>query len=178
MTQFTITSKIKKITIIGCAGAGKSTLATKLSLITKLPLFHLDKEYFGKNWQKPDKEAFKSRLDEIINKDEWIIDGNYYSYLDQRLKLVDLVIFLNVPSYICFFRALKRMILPKYKSRKDMAEGCFERFDLNFLKYILTYDKKMKPKVLEVLKKHENVKIISIKNDKDIESLLNNCENV
>ena len=68
---------MKKVLILGCPGAGKSTFARKLRDKTGLPLYYLDMI-----WHKPDrttitKQEFDAKLSEIIKQEEWIIDGNY-----------------------------------------------------------------------------------------------------
>ena len=65
---------MKKVLVIGCAGAGKSTFARKLSEKTGLPLYYLDMI-----WHKADRttvstEEFDATLSEIMNKDQWILD--------------------------------------------------------------------------------------------------------
>ena len=65
-----------KVLVIGSPGAGKSTFARKLSAVTGLPLYYLDLL-----WHKPDKtnlaaEEFDLRLNEMMKKTQWIIDGN------------------------------------------------------------------------------------------------------
>ncbi|HEM6272160.1 TPA: hypothetical protein U2C70_001064 [Streptococcus suis] len=66
---------MKKVMIIGCPGAGKSTFSLKLKEITELPLYHLDQL----NWL-PDKttvarEVFQARQKEVLRQEEWIVDG-------------------------------------------------------------------------------------------------------
>lgn len=84
---------MKKIIIIGCPGSGKSTFARKLSDITNIPLYHLDMI-----WHKPDKttltkEEFDEQLRDLLQKSEWIIDGNYQRTLEVRIKECDTIFF-------------------------------------------------------------------------------------
>jgi len=44
---------MERVMIIGCAGAGKSTLARKLGAITGLPVIHLDREHWRPGWVEP-----------------------------------------------------------------------------------------------------------------------------
>ena len=80
---------MKKVLILGCPGAGKSTFARKLRDKTGLPLYYLDMI-----WHKPDrttitKQEFDAKLSEIIKQEEWIIDGNYGRTLEMRFKECD-----------------------------------------------------------------------------------------
>ena len=92
---------MKKILILGCPGAGKSTFARKLRDKTGLPLYYLDMI-----WHKPDrttitKQEFDAKLSEIIKQEEWIIDGNYGRTLELRFKECDTVFFLDLPTNVC-----------------------------------------------------------------------------
>ena len=51
----------KKALIIGCCGAGKSTLAKKMQERTGLPLIHLNHEYYRPGWVKPELKEFKEQ---------------------------------------------------------------------------------------------------------------------
>jgi adenylate kinase family enzyme len=82
---------MKKIIVIGCPGAGKSTFSRKLSEKTGLPIHYLDMI-----WHLPDRttlsrEEFVMRLGVIMAEKEWIIDGNYIHSLPLRLNSCDTV---------------------------------------------------------------------------------------
>jgi adenylate kinase family enzyme len=47
---------MKKVLVIGCCGAGKSTFSRKLHHIINLELIHLDQYYHKPNWEEPEKE--------------------------------------------------------------------------------------------------------------------------
>ena len=86
---------MKKVLILGCPGAGKSTFARKLRDKTGLPLYYLDMI-----WHKPDrttitKQEFDAKLSEIIKQEEWIIDGNYGRTLEMRFEECDTVFSAN-----------------------------------------------------------------------------------
>jgi adenylate kinase family enzyme len=67
-----------KILVIGCCGAGKTKLAKQIAETTKLPLIHLDKEYYKPNWERPFEEDWKRKVIELVSAPRWIMDGNYY----------------------------------------------------------------------------------------------------
>lgn len=84
--------------------------------------------------------------------------------MDIRLNAADTIIFLDFPRIVCTYRVFKRMIQYRNKTRPDMAEGCEERFDLKFLKWVWDYPKTKRPgilKRLEELSKHKRVVILS-----------------
>ena len=92
---------MKRVIVIGCPGAGKSTFARKLRDRTGLPLHYLDRL-----WHKADKthiprEEFDGRLADILTEDRWIVDGNYGRTLEMRLRYCDTVFLLDIEPEVC-----------------------------------------------------------------------------
>lgn len=142
---------MKKIVVIGSSGAGKSTFSKKLALVLDIPLYHLDQMNWRSGWQEVSKEEQKQMQLEVLKKDAWIIDGNYGGTLDVRLQEADTVVFLDFHQVICTSRALRRVLRYRNQVRPDMAEGCPERFNLEFIKYIWNFPKTKTPHILKRL---------------------------
>ncbi len=140
---------MKKIAIIGSGGSGKSTLAVLLGKALDLPVYHLDKLYWKPNWSQTPHDEWSEVLKGVCKNDYWITDGNYKSTLDIRLEACDTVIFLDVNRFTCIYRAIKRTLTSK--NRPDMAEGCEERFDMAFIKFLWDYPQKTRPIVIDKL---------------------------
>ena len=87
--------KVKRISIVGGPGTGKSTLAYNLGKRLDLPVYHLDAIDHFENWRKRDSKERDKIILEKIEEPKWVIDGTYTSTLEKRLKNSDLVIFLN-----------------------------------------------------------------------------------
>lgn len=160
-----------KVIVIGSPGAGKSTFARNLSDKTGIPLFHLDMI-----WHKPDRtnisrEAFDVHLKEIIQKDKWIIDGNYQRTLEIRLKECDTVFFMDFPLEICLSGAKSRI----GKKREDLP-WIETELDEDFRQSILDFPKTQLPEIYEVLKKYRESKdIIIFKSRKEADGYLSSC---
>jgi adenylate kinase family enzyme len=164
---------MKKVLIIGSSGAGKSTLSKKLSEKTGLKIIHLDKIYWKPNWTEPEKNEWKRTLVKVMQDEAWIMDGNYSGTLDLRLPACDTVIFLDMPPAVCVYRVLKRVAFSYKKTRSDMAEGCPEKFDWEFLKWIWDFENRSKWKMERLLKQYENEKtIIRLKSKREVKNFL------
>jgi adenylate kinase family enzyme len=142
---------IRRVLILGSPGSGKSTLAKRLSERTGLPVVHLDQVFWSHGWVSLPKEAFEQRCREIITGDRWIIDGNFSSTLALRAAAADTLIFLDVGRFTCLYRAIRRILTHRGRVRPDMAPGCPERFDGEFLRYIWTFPHRSRPGVLRAL---------------------------
>lgn len=130
---------MKKIIVCGVsAGAGKSTFARKLGEKLEMPVHHLDSYYWKAGWVERKKEEFRDKQRQLVKEDAWIIEGNYASSMEIRLAEADTFIYLELPLRVCLYRALKRWVLNYGKTRPDMAEGCPEKMDKEFLKFIVT----------------------------------------
>lgn len=149
--------KMKKVLILGCAGSGKSTFARKLKDIINVSIYHLDMI-----WHKPDKtnatfEEFDDKLNEILKKDEWIIDGNYQRTLEMRLKECDNVFLLDYPFEICFEGAASRI-----GKKRDDLPFIEEEMDEEFRNHIINFSKNKLPNLYRLLDKYSNEKNIII----------------
>lgn len=165
--------------IIGSGGAGKSTLAMKMEEITRLPLTHLDKVFWQSNWQEPDKKWWSKKVEELAEKESWILDGNYGGTMDIRLERADTVIFMDYPSWLKVWRVLKRFWMHRNKNRPDMPDDCPEQIDWPFVQYVANYNKSRKP---GIMKKLANLRAdqtaIILRNDKDTQAFIHSLTEV
>lgn len=166
---------MNKILVIGSGGAGKSTFAQRLGKILKLEVIHLDSLYWSPGWVEMPKDEWRTIVEELLKRDSWIIDGNFGGTLDIRLAACDEVIFLDVPRLICLGRVLKRVAIYRKEGRPDMAPGCPEKVNLEFIKYIWDYPRKRKPAVVEKLNSYSQTKAVTIlRTQAEIQSFLAN----
>ena len=146
-----------KIIVIGSPGAGKSTFARKLRDTTGLPLYYLDML-----WHKPDKtnissEEFDMQLKSIIQKDKWIIDGNYQRTLEPRIKACDTVFFMDFPLDVCLAGAESRI----GTKREDMP-WIESEFDEEFKQWIVDFPTDQLPQIYKMLDKYKKSKNIIV----------------
>ena len=146
------------IGICGASGSGKSTFSRALHQRTGIPLFHLDMMYWNRDKTKVEKSVFLERLSAVLEKDEWIIDGNYGSTMELRMAVCDTVIFLDYPLDVCLDGIKER----HGKPRSDMPWIETEE-DTEFIEFIKNYEELQKPKVLELLEKYSDKNVIVFK---------------
>ncbi len=128
-----------KIAIIGYSGSGKSTLAQKLGKKYGCDVLHLDRLHWLPGWKERENQESIAILSKFMDaRDNWIIDGNYSSLCYQkRMEEATKIIYLEFPRRICLYRAVKRYLLHRGRSRSSMTEGCEEKIDREFLGWIL-----------------------------------------
>ena len=150
----------KRILVIGCSGAGKSTLSRKLSERWKIPVHHLDALFWNEGWVPTPKSEFREEIKSFLAQPTWIMDGNFNSTLEMRATYADLIIFLDFPTWLCLSRVCKRVWIYRGKTRPDMAEGCNEKIDSEFVRWIWRYQKDVRPGVLDVLQQTKAAAVI------------------
>ena len=164
---------MKRVMIIGCGGAGKSTLARKLGEKTGLSVVHLDQIWWEPgNWQHIEKSEFDERLAEELRKPRWILDGNFNRTIEARLAVCDTVIYLDYPRIVCLKNWLGRVIQNWGHARADMAEGCAEWFDPEMAKWIWKFNKQNRSRYYALLEKTENKNIVILKSRRQAEKFL------
>lgn len=148
---------MNRVMVIGVsAGVGKSTFARTLGKSAGIEVTHLDRLYWEPGWIEATLEAFSAAQREVVERDRWIIEGNYTSTIDIREPHADTVIFLELPLRVCLYRVVKRWIQYHGKTREDLAEGCPEKIDWAFIKFIVSTYNRRKVKMHERLERYAN----------------------
>lgn len=169
---------MERIMIIGCGGAGKSTLARQLGKITGFPVVHLDQIFWSPgNWNHLEIEEFDARLTAEMEKEKWILDGNYNRTMTLRLHRCDTVIYLDYNRFVCLGSWLKRVITNWGRARSDMAPGCKEWFDPGFAKWLWTFNGKYRKKYHVMLERLEDKQVYIFRNRRQLRRFLNRLAN-
>lgn len=165
---------MKKVIVIGSGGAGKSTFSRRLGEKLGIPVVHLDKLFWHPNWTRTPEGEWVEIVRREVARDEWIMDGNFGVTREMRLQACDTVIFLDMPRWLCLYRVLKRTILYHKDTRPDMAEGCDERFDTEFIRWVWNYPNAGRKRVTMELERFPNKNVIVLRSTGEIESFLQN----
>ncbi len=153
---------MQRICIIGSPGSGKSTLAKQLGEILNIEAIHMDTLFWKPNWTASSMDELAVAQAVQIEKDRWVIDGNYSHVWHDRLERADTIIFLDIPRRICFYRVLKRFWQNRNHIRSDIGRGCPEKIDFHFLQFVWTYPKKRKWKAIKVTESYIGKKQVII----------------
>ena len=158
---------MKKVIVIGCCGSGKSTFARHLHACTGIPLFHLDQLNWNADKITVEKTVFLNRVKEVIQKDSWIINGNYGSSMEMRMQACDTVFFLDYPVDICIQGIYDRV----GKVRTDMP-WVEDEVDEDLIEFVKNYEKEDRPEVLNLLSKYNGKDIHIFNTRKDAKAYL------
>lgn len=165
-----------RISIVGGSGSGKSTLCNILSKELGLPAIHLDAINYEPNWVEIDKAERDNIILSKAQDDKWVIDGNYNKTLKERFDKADLIIWLDYSTLKQLHGILKRYFTTRNSERPEIP-GCKERLEPEFIKYVLTYNKKKRPVILDYLKDIPKEKVLIFKHQKDLNAWLKDFTN-
>jgi adenylate kinase family enzyme len=167
----------KRIMIIGSAGAGKSALARRIGEILGLEVFHLDSLFWRPGWVMPPREEWREKVRALAAGESWIIDGNYGNSLGIRLPRAETILFLDLPRWTCLWSVvIRRMAHCGGKTRPDMAEGCPEKLDWDFLKWIYNFSRDSRPELIKGLAScRPDQQVITLTSRREMRSFLENA---
>jgi adenylate kinase family enzyme len=146
---------VRRLVILGPGASGKSTLARALAGATGLPLVELDQVFWSEGLDPTPRERWIEVQRDLAAKDTWILDGDLgpYDALDVRLRRADTVVMLDLPTWRCAVRALRR-----------------SRERLDFWRWLLTWRRRYRPKLMQAIEEHApDSELLLIHNRRDLE---------
>ncbi len=162
-----------KIHIIGCSGSGKTYLANAFAKRYKIPHFDLDDIQWDNNAEgygtKRPIEERNALLLEILNNNEWVIEGVYYAWVQQSFDEADIIYVLDMPGYLY----KSRIIIRSIKRKIGIQQGKRETIKSvhNLLKWTETFQKKNLKEIKTILERYEN-KVIWLSSKKDVSEII------
>lgn len=162
-----------KILILGNSGSGKSTLTTKLALKFQIDYLHLDTIIYKNDWKNPEYHEAQNQIEKFLEKDSWIIDGNFFSVALNRFEKCDMVYFLDINRFTCLFSVIRRYFKYKGKHRDSRSDNCDEKITKDYLKWVFKdFYKTSRKKIYEFINTHPEKKIYIFKNRRQIKKYL------
>ena len=162
-----------KIHIIGCSGAGKTYLANALAKKYNIPHFDLDDIQWDNNAEgygtKRPLEERNALLQEVLNNNEWVIEGVYYAWVQQSFDEADKIYVLDMPRYLYKSRIIIRSIKRKLGIQQGKRETLKSVY--NLLKWTETFQNKNLKEIKTILEKYEN-KVIWLSSKKDVREII------
>lgn len=172
--------RVRRLLIVGCPGAGKSTLAKRLGDVTRLPVIHLDDVYFGPCWGMRPQAAWTTFLTGMLARPAWIVDGNYANEFHVRLSRADEVVILDRSPVLCAMRYVRRLFsymvspyerLPHYMQRPNGTRTIAVR-PLHFIGFILAFRSRTLPVMLNDLSLFPKLTVRRLRTQRDVETFV------
>lgn len=174
---------MKKIAIVGSSGAGKTTLAQKLSSTLNINAIYLDRLFWQRDWEKIPQDERIVILQHIIQEKQWIIEGTYINNLNKLHQIeaadtlifeaADTIIFLDIHPFLCLLRIIRRSLAYRgHFRRRDMPEGCADTLNMRRILRVLFFPLQERIKLEKNLRKFSNEKVIRFHSAKEVLAFL------
>ena len=125
--QSTPTNRLKRIVVVGDAGAGKTVLAHQLAQRLDLSHIELDALFWEPNWTKATPDLFRQLVTQALCADRWVVDGNYSSVSDLTWAQADTIVWLDYGLGTILWRLLRRTFRRIF-TREELWNGNRESF--------------------------------------------------
>ena len=164
---------MQRVLVIGSGGAGKSTVAREIAARLGLPLIHLDAHYWRPGWTETPADEWTAIVAKLTAEPRWVMDGNYGGTMAMRLAAADTVVFLDLPRVVCLWRVVKRRLMYHRRSRPDIAPGCPEQLNWEFLSWILwTFPRLHRQRNLDRVRAAPHVSVIMLRSRRQVDRFL------
>ena len=158
-----------KIHIIGGSGTGKTYLANRLSTKYSISHYDLDDLFWdnsaNKYGVKMPIDKRNAILNDILEKDNWIVEGVYFSWLNESFQKAGTIIILDLPKRIYKLRIVFRFIKRKIKIEQGKKESI--KSLINLLKWTDRFQKENLPQIYSALSVYTD-KIIVLNSKRDV----------
>jgi len=141
---------MQRILVMGSSGSGKSTFGRALAEKLALPFVSIDQLFWQSGWREPKMDDFTAIMTREADKPTWVMDGNYMRYGAGELRRAraDTIIWFDLPRWLCMVSVLRRIVTSYGVVRPEMAPGCPEQLDWEFLRYVWTFRALQRPKLV------------------------------
>jgi adenylate kinase family enzyme len=172
---------MKKVAVFGNAGGGKSTLSRKLSEITGLPLYALDKLQFQPGGAAVPAEEYQQAHQAILQLDQWIVDG--FGSIDTlwiRLNTADTLIFVDLPLYVHFGWVTNRFLTSWIKPPEGYpANSPMFRSTMTSYRVLWLCHRRLTPKYREFIEQARSTKqVYHLRSPQQIAQFLTEHRNI
>lgn len=115
---------MRRISVIGCSGSGKTTVARSLAASLGSRHLELDAVFHQPGWRPIDDEGFRRKVAEYARARHWVIDGNYVSHgvAEVVWPLADTVVWLDPPRRTVMRRVVGRTVR-RVVTREELWNG-------------------------------------------------------
>lgn len=138
----------QRVMVLGCSGSGKSTLSQTLAERLDLRYISMDRDILWlPGWQLRERADQARLMEEAVAGARWVFDGSGPRTMPMRLERADIAIWLRPPRFVSIRGILSRWIRYLGRVRPDMADGCPEKMDMDFFRYVWNFERDHAPRI-------------------------------
>lgn len=162
-----------RIAIAGVTGAGKSTLARRVSGMLHLPYTEIDSLYHGPGWVP--RSSFIAEVDALTAGDDWVIEWQYRSVRPLIASRADVLVWLDFPAPVSLWRVVRCTFRRRF-SREELwngnREGPLWQFFTDrdhIIRWAFRTQWKLKKMVPDTAAAHPSLRIVRLRSRRAVE---------
>lgn len=101
---------MRKITVVGPVGAGKSYLAAELGRRLGIPVLHLDALFWRPGWVATPAEEWEAVQRRELAADSWVAEAQFDDVIPDWFQEADTVVFVDASPVRCLWRVARRRL--------------------------------------------------------------------
>lgn len=114
---------MRKVSVVGSSGSGKSTVARRLATALDAPYVELDALHWGRNWTAASAEELRQSVAAATSGETWVVDGNYQAKIGTLVQdRADTVVWVNPPRWRSMGQVVRRT-LRRVVTRQELWNG-------------------------------------------------------
>ena len=102
---------MERIVVVGNSGAGKTTLARRISAAGGHRHVELDSIYHQPDWTPLDVDEYRRRIAEEVSDGRWVVDGNYSVVRDITWEAADTIVWVDPPRWRIMSQVIRRTLV-------------------------------------------------------------------
>ena len=129
-------------------------------------MVHLDHHFWKPGWVESPRDEWRQRQSELFAGDRWIADGNYGGTFDDRFDQSILKTEGRLSALI------ERGDISGKTGKAVQAEGCPERFEFAFYRWIWNYERDSRPRLDAAIRQHDHLDVVELRTRESIDQFL------
>jgi adenylate kinase family enzyme len=167
---------VKRIVVIGPAGAGKSRLARQLAEATGIDVIHLDALFWRPGWVPTPEAEWRAIQRRELARDSWIVEGLHETTVHLWLEAADTVVLFDISPLSSIWRVTRRRVLRSERG-PDVPAGCepapLHQAAAKFLRYLWEYRTRTRADLLaELAKPRPGRRVVIIRSEPEVQEFL------
>lgn len=114
---------MKRISVVGSSGSGKTTVARRLAQALSVPHIELDALHWGADWSAATSDELSERVRIATAGERWVVDGDYWSKIGPQVWAVaDTVVWVSPPRWRTIWQSVTRTVR-RAATRQELWSG-------------------------------------------------------
>jgi adenylate kinase family enzyme len=170
---------MRRIAVIGPAGAGKSRLANELGRVLGIRVLHLDTMFWNPGWVPTQPDEWDALQRREVAADSWIADAQFDDIVPDWVETADTIVFLDASPLRCLWRVSRRRLNRHASVGVPVGTdpAAFHQAFLKFVRNQWRYRRKVRRGLLaELARERDGRRVVVLRRGSDAAAFLSSLD--